>query len=65
MDEQNFQAMAENILDELPLRFQAMLENVVIVIEDFAAEQVLDAMAIRSEERGVGKGFRYAVWPEQ
>ena len=48
MDAEQFQISAEGILDELPARFRNMLENVVIVIDDFASDQVLNAMGADS-----------------
>ena len=44
MDADTFQTVAERVLNELPAQFCTMMENVVIVIEDFASEQVLDAL---------------------
>jgi len=48
MDAETFRTTAEHALNELPVRFRNLMENVVIVIEDFASEQVLESMRISS-----------------
>ncbi|ATX78922.1 putative Zn-dependent protease, minimal metalloprotease (MMP)-like domain [Mariprofundus aestuarium] len=60
MDAQLFQSTAERLLDELPLRFRKVLENVVIVIEDFASEEVLVSMRATSPYELLGL---YEGWP--
>lgn len=48
MDAELFRITAENILDEMPVRFRREMENVVIVIEDFASGKILETMQISS-----------------
>ncbi|NWF38188.1 metallopeptidase family protein [Mariprofundus sp. NF] len=48
MDEEAFRVMAEDIFNALPASFLKLMQNVVIVIEDFAPEHQLVAMDISS-----------------
>ena len=48
MDEEAFRVMAEDIFNALPASFLKLMQNVVIVIEDFASEQLLISMDISS-----------------
>lgn len=48
MDEETFRAIAEDIFNALPAGFLKLMQNVVVVIEDFAPEQQLVAMDIGS-----------------
>ncbi|ATX82626.1 putative Zn-dependent protease, minimal metalloprotease (MMP)-like domain [Mariprofundus ferrinatatus] len=44
MDAEQFQAAAEKLLNQLPARFRKAMENVVIVVDDFASSRVLKEM---------------------
>lgn len=50
MDAETFRQTAEQILNELPIRFRRLMENVVIVVEDVASEQVLASMGAAPDE---------------
>ena len=59
-----FEAIAEDVFHRLPDTFRALCEGVVIRVEDFASDEVLDDMEIDSEFdllglfQGVGLPFR-------
>jgi predicted Zn-dependent protease with MMP-like domain len=56
--------MAQEMFDRLPQRFRALCDGLVIRVEDFADEDVLDSLGAESEFdvlglfRGVGLPFR-------
>ncbi len=58
------EAMAHEIFARLPQRFRAMCEGLVIQVEDFPTDEVLDTMGAETEFdllglfRGVGMPFR-------
>ncbi|MGZ5803930.1 MAG: metallopeptidase family protein [Xanthobacteraceae bacterium] len=45
----DFEAMARDAFANLPAEFRALCEDVVIRVEDYASEEVLDDMEIESE----------------
>jgi predicted Zn-dependent protease with MMP-like domain len=59
-----FEAIAEEVFRRLPGRFRALCEGLVIRVDDFATDEVLDEMGIESEFdlmglfQGVGLPFR-------
>lgn len=44
-----FEAIAQHAYDRLPARFRDMTRDVVIRVEDFATDDVLDSLGIESE----------------
>jgi predicted Zn-dependent protease with MMP-like domain len=58
------EAMAHDVYGRLPERFRAMCEGLIIQVEDFPTEEVLDAMGADSEFdllglfQGLGVPFR-------
>lgn len=54
MNAELFQITAEQILNDLPARFRQLMQNVVVVIEDCASQQLLDAMNIPSSDQLLG-----------
>jgi predicted Zn-dependent protease with MMP-like domain len=59
-----FEAIAEDVFRRLPNRFRTLCEGLVIRVDDFATDEVLDDMEIESEFdlmglfQGVGLPFR-------
>jgi len=66
-----FEAIAVEAFRRLPARFRAKCEGVVIHVEDFATDEVLDSMGIQSELdlmglfHGVGLPFQSESAPVQ
>jgi len=48
MDAEQFRLTAEQLFNELPEPFRRLMENVVIVSDDFATDEVLASMQIES-----------------
>jgi len=46
IDRKRFERLVERALRKLPRRFRARLENVAVVVEDWADDQTLDEMGI-------------------
>ena len=65
-----FEALAIEAYSRLPERFRARCEGVVVHVEDYATEEVLDEMSIESELdlmglfQGVGLPFRSETVPQ-
>jgi predicted Zn-dependent protease with MMP-like domain len=66
-----FEAIATEAFRRLPARFRARCEDVVIRVEDYPTEEVLDSMGIQSELdllglfQGVGLPFQSESAPAQ
>jgi len=66
----DIEALAADAYARLPERFRGLCENLVIRVEDFPEESVLDAMRLESEFdllglfQGVGLPFQSASVPE-
>ena len=66
-----FEALAHEAFSRLPARFRARCEDLVIRVEDYATEDVLDEMNIQSELdlmglfQGVGLPFQSESAPSQ
>lgn len=67
----DIEAMATEAYSRLPERFQGLCEGLVIRVEDFASEEVLDSMQIEGEFdllglfQGVGLPFQQPSAPPQ
>ncbi|WP_072660174.1 metallopeptidase family protein [Mariprofundus micogutta] len=48
MNADQFHMIAEKLFNELPAKFRRLMQNVVIVTEDFASAEVLASMQIES-----------------
>jgi predicted Zn-dependent protease with MMP-like domain len=46
IDRKQFERLVERALRKLPRRFRARLENIAVVVEDWADDQTLDEMGI-------------------
>lgn len=67
----DFEAMATEAYSRLPERFQGLCEGLIIRVEDFPEESVLNAMNLESEFdllglfQGVGLPFQSPTAPQQ
>jgi predicted Zn-dependent protease with MMP-like domain len=67
----DLEILAREVFARLPAKFRALCEGLVIQVEDFAPDEVLDDMGIESEFdlmglfQGVGLPFRSASAPVQ
>jgi predicted Zn-dependent protease with MMP-like domain len=67
----DIEALARDVFARLPAKFRALCEGLVIRVEDFAPDEVLDDMDIESEFdlmglfQGVGLPFRSETAPVQ
>jgi predicted Zn-dependent protease with MMP-like domain len=67
----DIEAMATEAYSRLPERFQGLCEGLIIRVEDFASEEVLDSMQIEGEFdllglfQGVGLPFQQPSAPPQ
>jgi predicted Zn-dependent protease with MMP-like domain len=67
----DLEVLARDVFARLPAKFRALCEGLVIQVEDFAPDEVLDDMGIESEFdlmglfQGVGLPFRSASAPVQ
>ena len=65
------EAMAHGVFAELPARFRALCDGLVIQVDDFATDEVLESMRVESEFdllglfQGVGLPFRSESAPVQ
>jgi len=48
MDAECFRLTAEQVFNELPAEFRQLMENVVVVTDDFAADDILASMGVES-----------------
>jgi len=48
MDAEGFRYVAEQEFNQLPVEFRELMQNVIIIIDDFADDEVLAAMQIAS-----------------
>jgi len=48
MDAETFQSTARQLFDQLPVEFRELMENVIIVIDDFAEQEVLVSLQLES-----------------
>src|SRR5262245_10348750 len=46
MDRRKFEALVDQAIQELPKEFREKLENVVVIVEDYPSDEILDRMEI-------------------
>ncbi len=54
MNSEQFRCAAEQLFNELPAEFRRLMENVVIITDDFATDEVLTSMQIESRYELLG-----------
>lgn len=54
MDRERFEEFVAEALDGLPVEFQERLENVVVVVEDWPSEELMESLGIRRRTQLLG-----------
>jgi predicted Zn-dependent protease with MMP-like domain len=57
VDDRRFEALVEEAIHGLPPKFKNALDNIEIVIEDYASDEVLDEMGIEPPLFGLYQGI--------